>query len=160
MIIKKKVLFCVLFLYLSTLVASISLRGEEQTTILQDLTRSKNLITSSKSKIIGLENSLNSSLVKIINLKQSLVNYEEKLNLLESELKQTQNQLQSSNQKLVKVEMTVKQSESNLKKQNDLLEEASRDYKRLQAENTLIKIGAGVLIIGAFLGGYALSGGF
>ena len=121
--------------------------SQNQPTVIQNLTSSSNLIERTIQKVLGLEATLRTLQTKTINLQIELENSKELLNLSQNELKIVQKKLDSSQQDLAKVQTTADQLQSNSDQQKSLLIQASNDYKRLQAENTIIKIAGSSLIL-------------
>ena len=154
-IFKKKVLFCVLFLYLSTFVVSISLRGEEITTqsllIEQEqlLLKAQASTEKMKKNNLSLENQLNLSLKKTENLENQLAN-------LENQLLESNHQLLQANQSIKILEKNSTQLKGSLTEALTSTEQSKKDYLNLQAETNILKIAGGAAI--AILAGLLVYG--
>ena len=155
MIIKKKVLFCVLFLYLSTLAASVYLRGEEISTpnllIEQEnlLLKAQTSIEKTKKSNINLENQLSLSLKRTENLEKQLEN-------LENQLLESNHQLLQANQSVKTLEQNSTQLTNSLEEASKSIEQSKKDFQHLQMENNIIKIVGGSAI--AILAGLLIYG--
>ena len=154
--IKKKLPFVLVFFYLGTLVSSLLVHGEDQTTPNILLRQALSSIEKADQKVSSLEQQLGDLSLRTITLKTNLQNRDEKLGVLDKKLEMTQNQLQQSSQDLTTANQQLLQLGKTLATQETTLKEASNSLTKLEWESRLLKFGGSILLGAVVVGGLVL----
>ena len=154
--IKKKLLFVLVFFYLGTLFTSVLVHGEDQTTPSILLKQALNSIEKADQKVSSLEQQLGDLSLRTITLRNNLQNRDEKLGVLDKKLEMTQNQLQQSSQDLTTANQQLDQLGKTLETQQNTLKEASKSLTKLEWESRLLKFGGSILLGAVVVGGLVL----